>query len=172
MGSLSLLPHALTALGHIFQFGPQLVQPHPDMPPVGLQLLFTGPPGADAAAGTCHRRAAPQSRHGLARADQPGQPVTLLGEFYLQGPLPGEGVLGEYIEDEHGPIQHLAVERFFQAAYLGGGELIVAGDAVGVQLCDPPLDLQKFPLAHIGDLMGGGALLAHHPRPHRPRRYR
>ena len=80
------------------------------MPPVGLQLGFTGTPGADAAA---------QPGKGGALPRQPGQEVLQLCQLHLQLALPRYGPGSKNIQNQHGPVDDPDLRLKFQIADLG-----------------------------------------------------
>src|ERR1035441_6346655 len=66
----------------------------------------------------------------LAPAAEPGQHVLQVGQLHLGLALPAAGVLGENVEDQRGPVDHLDLHHAFPPPQLAGGELAVADHGV------------------------------------------
>ena len=94
-----------------------------DAPPVGFQLRFARAAGADAAA---------LPRHLDAVAGQARQHVVELRQFHLKPPFPCTGARSEDIQDELRPVDDLGGQRLFEIALLGGTEVLIEDDDVGV----------------------------------------
>ena len=67
-----------------------------------------------------------------APAPQPGQAVAQQGQLHLGLALLAAGVLGEDVEDHRGAVDGGAAEDLLQVALLGGRQLVVEDDGVGV----------------------------------------
>jgi hypothetical protein len=103
-GRRPLLADVLDALLHLGDAGP-------DDPPVGLELGLAGTPRPDPAAGP--RQVGPQTREAR-------QLVLELGELDLEAALVGLRVLGEDVEDEPAPVDHLDREQLLERPLLRG----------------------------------------------------
>ena len=90
------------------------------------ELRFAGAAHADAAA------ADPLRDRWVHICSQPGQRVFQLGQLDLQLGFDGAGAGGEDVEDQLAAVEHLELGRFFQVADLGGGQVVVEDDDVGV----------------------------------------
>ena len=126
---------------------------------VGLELGLARTARADAA------RLALQV---LPHAGEPRQRVLELRQLHLQPRLARARAAGEDVEDQLRAIHHLAPERLLEVAHLGGREVVVEDDHVGIQRFDPRLDLLELALADEGGRMHGAALLhdrVEHARP-------
>jgi hypothetical protein len=88
---------------HVLQVFPELVDFAVDVPPVRLQLGFTGALGADGPAAAGARLALQMGPH----ACEAGQKVLVLGQLHLEPALPGPGPLGEDVQDQPAAVQHL-----------------------------------------------------------------
>ena len=95
--------------------------PRPPMPP---------PCDADPAADLPGQVAAP--------AAQPLGQVLQLGQLDLRLALGRLGVLGEDVEDQRGPVDHLDLDPVLQVAQLAGRQLAVADHGVGAAAAAPP----------------------------------
>ena len=107
----------------------ELLDAGPDDATVGLQLGLAGASRADAATG---------AREVRPHAGQTGQLVLELSQLDLQPTLMRAGVLGEDVEDQAAPIEHLDRQQFLQRLLLLGAELIV-----GVEHGEPRLVLGR-----------------------------
>ncbi|MNC54408.1 hypothetical protein D3C75_1038900 [compost metagenome] len=86
--------------------------------PVQLKLGFPGP-------AILQSSSAALSAEGFAHPGQPGEHVLELSHLHLELGLLGFGALGKYIQNQHGPVNDLTVQRRFQIADLGRGKLII-----------------------------------------------
>ena len=133
-----------------------------DVPPVGLQLGLAGAAGADGAL-----LALQVGPH----AQQPGQQILVLGQLHLEPALPGPGPLGEDVQDQGRPVQHLDAQVLRQRPLLGGREGIVKDHHVGPHGLHQLLDLRRLALADKGAGVRGVLVLEHAcPRTVSPRR--
>ncbi|MNC44166.1 hypothetical protein D3C75_930630 [compost metagenome] len=128
----------LAVLGDLLQLALQLPDPVADMPPVGLQLGFTGPPGADAAAETGQI---------LAMPDKPGKQIAVLCQLHLQNALPGFRPPGENIQNQLGTVNDFHIQRFLQITDLNAGELLVEYRRLRIQFPQHLLQLLHLALA-------------------------
>jgi len=108
----------------------QLRHTRADAAAIQLDLRLTGTPGTDTRA-ACDA-ATGLTGHGLAPAAQTRQQVLKLGQLHLRLTLTRLGVLSKNIEDEGGAINDLSVDDIFQPAALGGSQLLVDDDGVGL----------------------------------------
>jgi hypothetical protein len=122
-----------------------------DQAAVGLELGLTGAAGADAGA---------EAFEVGPLATEAGEDVLELGQFDLEAALAGAGVLGEDVEDEGGAVEDFDVERLFEVALLGRGELVVEDDRRVVELRRLGDDLAQFALADVGCGVEGCKALA------------
>ena len=88
-------------------------------PPIGFQLLFAGPPGADAAT---------QAGQTFAAAGQPRQQIIKLCEFDLQLAFPRPGMRGKDIENELCPVDDSAVRALLHISELHGSQIVIDDD--------------------------------------------
>ena len=137
---------------HFLQFPVQTGDPALDQSPVRLQLFLSGASGSDAAA---------QSGHGDTLSGQSSQTVAQLGQLHLKLTLAGGGMLGEDIQNHQRPVHDLQSQLLLQPPKLGRCQLVVADDAVGLQLCRQLPDLVNLAAADIGARMHGFPVLNH-----------
>ena len=126
---------ALAALGladlaHRGDVAAQLGHAVADPAPVQLDLGLTRAAAADADAARGATTDLPGQR--LAPPAQAREQVGQLGQLDLRLAVPGAGVLGEDVEDQRGPVDHLDLELVLQLAQLAGRELAVADHGVRV----------------------------------------
>ena len=115
-----------------------------DPPPVDFDLgLAAAEASADAAALL--------RQLGVGTAAQPGQPVAEHRQLDLRLALQGVGVLAEDVEDHRRAVDGRATEQLLQVVLLGGRQLVVEHDGVGVE-----------GEAHLAELLG--LALAEEPR--------
>jgi hypothetical protein len=93
-----------------------------DAPPVDFELGFARAARADAAT---------QPGEDEALAAEAGKVVFELGQFDLEFAFVGAGPLGEDVEDERGPVEHLGAEGLFEVALLGRRQFVVEDHEVG-----------------------------------------
>ena len=115
-----------------------------DDPAVLFELLLARAPDADPA--LVARQVGP---HPL----QPGHRVLELRQLDLEvglvGPRPG----GEDVEDDLGPVDHLDAQELLQVPRLGGAEVVVEDDEVGLVRLDQLLQLLDLARADVrGDV--------------------
>ena len=115
---------------------------------VGFELGFTGTAGADAAA---------LAGEGDALTGEAGEDVFELGEFDLQATFGGAGATGEDIEDELGAVNDANADGPFEIALLGGGEIVINDDDVGLGGFGIFLKFLNLALAKKGGGVGEGA---------------
>jgi len=101
----------------------ELVDAALDLAPVGFKLGFAGAAGADAAA---------ELGHGFAAAGEAREHVFKLREFDLELALAGAGVAGEDVEDQLGSVEDAAGKRGLEIAQLGGREVVVEENQIGL----------------------------------------
>ena len=94
-----------------------------DQPAVLLELLFARSANADAS--LVPRQVRPQPL-------EPGHGVLELGELHLEMSFVRPGMSGEDVEDDLGPIHHLDLDGPFQVARLGGSQVVIEDDHVGL----------------------------------------
>src|SRR5579875_762138 len=109
--------------------------------PVGLDLGLSGAARADAA--TEALEMAPETAHA-------GEVVFELGELDLQLALRACGVRGKDVENHRGAIHDRQSQRRFEVTLLARGELVVAGDQVGLAALGKRLCLLHLAWAQIG----------------------
>ena len=136
---------------HAFQFHFHRLDALGNPPPVGLQLGFARTAGADAAA-------LPRHLHAMAR--QPRQHVVQLRQFHLQAPFPRAGARGENVEDQLGPVDDLGGQRLFEIALLGGAQVLIEDDHVGIAALDGSRQFVHLAAADQGGRFGSGAASA------------
>jgi hypothetical protein len=147
------LPH----LAHRVDLAAQLGHPAADPAAVQLDLRLTGPATTDPDA--ARGPAADLAGQRLAPAAQPGQQVGQLGQLDLGLAVPGAGVLGEDVQDQRGPVDHLDLELLLQLAQLTGGQLTVADDRVGADGLHGVAQLVDLAGADEGGRVGSRAAL-------------
>ena len=145
----------------------QLGDLRPDPAPVGLDLGLTGTSGPDAA--TAGHPAARLPRQGLAPATQPRQHVLQLRQLDLRLAFAALGVLGEDVEDERGPVDHLDLDHAFEAPELARAELAVADHRVRAGRRHDCGQLARLARAHVGGGIDPAAALDQAVEHHRPR---
>ena len=116
-----LVPPPLGPLGlpgavHLAQRGAQLGDPAVDPAPVGLELGLTGATAADA--GAAAGPAAGLPGQVATPAAEPLLQVLQLGQLDLGLALGALGVLGEDVQDQRGPVDHLDLDLVLQVAQL------------------------------------------------------
>ena len=125
----------------------------PQQPPaVDLELRLTGTTRADATRLLAERGAA---------AAQTWQPVPQLGQLDLRLALVAVLVLSEDVEDHRGAVDGRAPEDLLEVAALGGRELVVEHDSVGVDRLGDGAQLLGLAAADVGGGIGGVATLQH-----------
>ena len=82
-----------------------------------------------------------------------------MGEFHLRLTLTGLGVLGENIEDEGRPVDDLGVNHVLQPTTLGGGQLLVNDDGVGLNATHDLSQLASLAGPQVGGRIGLHAAL-------------
>ena len=137
----------------------QLLDLAADVPPVGLQLGLAGAAGADGAL-----LALQVGPH----AQQPGQQILVLGQLHLEPSLPGAGPLGEDVQDQGRPVQHLDAQFLRQHPLLGGGQGVIHHHHVGPHGPHQLLHLSRLALADEGAGIGGVLVLEHGAHAHAP----
>ena len=123
-----------------------------DEPPVGLQLGLAGAPGADGPL---------LPLQVLPHTGQPGQQVLVLGQLHLEPALAGPGPLGEDVQNEGRAVQHLDTQHLAEHPLLGGAEVVVKDDQVGLGGRHQLPDLVHLALPQKGLGVGGGLVLQH-----------
>lgn len=101
-----------------------------DPSPVRLDLGLTGTTGGHTAARGTGATATHLPGQRLTPAAQSRQHVLHLRERDLRLALSGLGVLGEDVEDQGGPVDHLDLDDVLEVDELAGAELTVAHDGV------------------------------------------
>jgi hypothetical protein len=81
---------------------------------------------------------------------QAGQQMLQLRQFNLQLAFASASPLSENVQDQRGPIQHLAVENFLQVAALSRRKLIVEDYGVDLRLLTVQREFVGFSLANKG----------------------
>ena len=122
---------------------------------VGLDLALPRAPRADSAAEALE--VAPEAAH-------PREVVLQLGQLDLQLALGAGGVGGEDVKDHGRTIDDRQSQLGLEVALLAWGELVVAGDHVGVALLRGLLGLGHLARPEIR--VGVGLLAALHQLPH------
>ena len=79
-----------------------------------------------------------------------GQPVTAEGELDLCPALLGVGVLGEDVEDHRRPVDGGPSEDLLEVPLLGGCQLVVEDDRVGIDGLADPAQLFRLAPADVG----------------------
>jgi len=144
----------------LLQLGLQLGNFPVDVPPVAFQLSLAGAAGADGAL-----LALQVGPH----AQQPGQQILVLGQLHLEPSLPGAGPLGEDIQDQGRPVQHLDAQLLRQHPLLGGGQGVIHHHHVRPHGPHQLLHLSRLALADEGAGIGGVLVLEHGAHAHAPR---
>ncbi len=135
----------LTHRRHGGELGLELVHPADQAPPIDLELGLAGSTGADAAA---------LLTQSPPRPTQTRQPVPQLCELDLGAPFGRRGVLGEDVEDHRGAIEGAASEDALEVELLGGAELVVEDDRVGIERNGQVADLVGLALPDEGRGVG------------------
>ncbi len=157
LAALPLAALDLAAGRHVGDVLLQAGDTRPQPPPVSFQLGLAGTAGADAAAAGHPAARLPGQR--LAPAAQPGQHVLQLGQFHLGLALAAARVLGEDVQDQGGPVDHLDLDDAFQAAQLARGELAVADHGVGTGRGHDVGQLAGLARTHVGSRVDPAAPL-------------
>ena len=108
----------------------QLRHARADAATIQLDLGFTRAPRTDAR--TAGDAATGLTGHRFTPAAQARKQVLELSELHLRLALTGLGVLGENVEDEGRAVDDLGVHDVLEASALGGGQLLVNNDGVGL----------------------------------------
>lgn len=124
--------------------------PEADLPAIDFKLGFPGASRADAASEAGHRDPFP---------GQTREKVLELSVLDLQLAFARACPLGEDIEDELGSIDNAGVELGFDVAELGGAELVVEDDEIGLAGFDRSGEFFEFafadevgPVGHVANL--------------------
>jgi hypothetical protein len=112
---------------------------------VGLQLLFTRPPHADATALPFQVSPA---------ANQPGRQMLQLRQFDLQLALGARGPQGKNIENQTGAVDDAAFQQAFQIALLGRRQIMVENYQISLTRRHHGTDLVDLAFASIGFRIG------------------
>src|SRR6201996_9504689 len=126
----------------------ELGDPRPDPAPVGLDLGLPRAAGPDATAARAPAARLPGQR--LTPAAQPRQHVLQLGKLDLRLALPALGVLGEDVQDQRGPVDHLDLDHSLKAAQLAGAELAIADHRVRARRGHDPGELVRLARTDVG----------------------
>src|SRR5678815_3468448 len=113
---VTTVPQLRTALAHLIDFALDGLDAHADAPAIRLELRFTWPPRADAAA---------KARQGGARSGQPRKEVLELSQFHLPAPLTSACTTREDVQNELRPVDHLALESLLELAQLSGSQFVI-----------------------------------------------
>jgi hypothetical protein len=70
-------------------------------------------------------------------------------------------VLGEYVQDQGGPVDHLDLDHAFKPPQLAGAELTVADHGVSPRRGHDPGQFRRLPRAHVGGGIDLAAPLDH-----------
>ncbi len=81
---------------------------------------------------------------------QPRQQINQLGQFDLQLSLPRLRPLREDVEDQLGPVQHLAGKNLLQVPRLGRTQLVVKNDRVRLFVAGRLGQLRRLAAADVG----------------------
>src|SRR5438874_2347588 len=147
LGSTATGPLLMALVPHLFDLPVEVAHPPANPASLDLDLLL-----AKTAAGP---HSPPPPAH-LAvvgvRADQPWQEVVESGCLHLQAPLMGAGMLGEYLEDDLGAIEHPGLDLELEVALLAGTQVLIADHEVerALELHVP----QRLDLAHPDEMRG------------------
>jgi hypothetical protein len=134
---------------NLLQFLLDLDDPAPNPPSIHLQLRLAGAPGPNATS---------QPGQLAPMAGEAREQILELGQLDLELPLPRSGALGENIQNEPGPINHLSTKGGFEISLLGTGQVIVEDDEIHALLADRP-DLLDLPRTDQGAGIGQEPLL-------------
>src|SRR5690606_21754074 len=120
-------------LAHLLELLAQPSHALPDHSPISLDLrLARAPEEPEAAALAFQVRP---------RAHETTLLVIEVCEFDLQTPFGSRRTLTEYLEDQTGPVDHLALQRFFQIALLDRRQRAVDDDQLGLVLLTGDRDI-------------------------------
>ena len=142
---------------HRRDLAPQLGHPGPDPAAVQLDLGLTGATRADARAAGDPPTGLPG--HRVAPTAQPREQVLQLGELDLRLALLGLGVLGEDVQDQRGPVDHLDLDDVLERTTLGWRELTVHDHGVRPRVRDQVGELGGLARAQVGTRVRVGAAL-------------
>ena len=112
------------------------------MPTVGFQFGFAGPPRSDSAAKAGQRSAV---------SGEAWEPVSVLGELYLQFSFDGTCPGGEDVQNEHGTVNDTAIQNFFQLPYLRALQFVVCNNEVDLVRF---AEIVYFPCFSLADVCG------------------
>ncbi len=137
----------------MLELAAELGDPGGDPATIGLELGLTGTTAADTAA--LH----PDTSTGLAgQVAAPAAEALLevveLGELDLRLALLGAGVLGEDVEDQRGPVDHLDLDLVLEVAQLRRAELAVADDGVGAGVAHDHPQVVDLARSDVGRRVG------------------
>ena len=135
-----------------------------DVAAVRLQLGLAGALGADGPLAAGARLALQVGPH----AGEPGQQVLVLGQLHLEAALLGAGPLGENIQNQRAPVQHLDPQQLCQHPHLGGRQVVVEDHHGGTGVLAVKLGLRHLSLADEGAGIRAGPVLQHHADGLRP----
>ena len=138
---------AILDLDEVFLEG---VDAFSDESSVDFELLLAGATGADASL-----NAFEVAPHGF----EPGKGVLELGELDLELGLGGSGARGEDVKDELGTVNDLDAGELLEGSTLGGSEVAIGNDNVGVEGADEVAELSGLSHAQIGGGMGSATTL-------------
>src|SRR6185312_15265491 len=136
----------------------ELAHSRADPPSVGLDLGLTRTAGTDTA--TAGHPATGLAGERFTPAAQSRQHVLHLRQLDLGLALPAGRVLGEDVEDQRGPVDHLHLEHLLQLVELAGRQLAVADHGVSAGRRHDVADLDRLPRADVGGGVGAVAALA------------
>ena len=97
----------------------------------------------------------------LPQAGEARQHVLELGELDLEAGLAGARAARKDVEDQLGAVDDLDPDQLLEIPHLGGGEVVVEDDHVGVGLADPALELLELAAADEGGGPRRAAALEH-----------
>ena len=123
------------------QVGFEFVYPTHEATTVDLELGLTRAPGTDTAA---------LLGEGAAARAKAREAVAKLGEFHLGLAFLAAGVLGENVENDGGAVERRPAENLLEVVLLGGGELVVEDDRVGIDRVGGRLNLLGLTGTDVG----------------------
>ena len=145
LSSLALPPHRRAAPARALQLPPQCGDPVARQAAVGLDLGLARASRAYAAAEPLQM--GPQPAHAR-------EVVLELRELHLQLALGRRRVVGEYVQDDRGAVDHRDAHRLLEVPLLAREELVVDGHQVRAMLPDRSLEVDKLALAEVAVRIG------------------
>ena len=112
----------------------------------------------------------PSRLNSMPLAPKAGQAVAQQGQLDLEHALPAGGVLGEDVEDDGHPVNHVTLEEFLEVALLSGREAVVEHHHIHIEPIGVLSQRLRLARAYESSRMGRPALEHHRTHRRRPGR--